>query len=303
MVARVGDLQAYPHRWEADYRRLALAEVKAVAAEVDAAIAPALRAHADVIDGRRTDDVDQSVVLALVAAIEALRQRAVGPKRAAESLARSLLNTARGVVAHIDRGLRAQVKAVVGIDIVSDDVSEAMLTSWAAQNARLITSIRSRAVTDLSRWLPGAVREGWSTRDITREITRRVEGIEGWRARFWARDQVGKLNGQVTEAKHTALGITSYQWVDAGDERVRATHRAHDGRVFAWSQPPAITGHPGHDYQCRCTSRPVFSDQTVAELRRRHEERRTAEAIRRARAAPLLTGDRRRRRYTSAPRA
>ena len=35
-----------------------------------------------------------------------------------------------------------------------------------------------------------------------------------------------------------------------GDGKVRPSHAANDGRVFAWDDPPP-TGHPGEDYGCR----------------------------------------------------
>ena len=54
------------------------------------------------------------------------------------------------------------------------------------------------------------------------------------------------------------MGISEYRWGTAGDERVRETHEANDGKVFRWDTPPAETGHPGNDVQCRCTARPII---------------------------------------------
>ena len=55
-------------------------------------------------------------------------------------------------------------------------------------------------------------------------------------------------------------GVTEYIWQTAGDERVRPNHRSKDGKKFKWSNPPADTGHPGQDYQCRCVAEPVLDD-------------------------------------------
>jgi hypothetical protein len=44
---------------------------------------------------------------------------------------------------------------------------------------------------------------------------------------------------------------THYIWRTRGDGKVRASHAANDGRIFAWDDPPP-TGHPGEDYNCRC---------------------------------------------------
>ena len=77
-------------------------------------------------------------------------------------------------------------------------------------------------------------------------------GISDARAELIARDQTLKLNGQINEARQRGAGVTEYTWSTVGDDRVRDTHRAHEGKVFRWDSPPPDTGHPGQDYQCRC---------------------------------------------------
>lgn len=42
---------------------------------------------------------------------------------------------------------------------------------------------------------------------------------------------------------------------------MRPTHRANDGRVFTWDDPPD-TGHPGEDYNCRCAADPYIPGDT-----------------------------------------
>lgn len=48
---------------------------------------------------------------------------------------------------------------------------------------------------------------------------------------------------------------THYIWRTRGDERVRSSHAANNGKIFAWDTPPD-TGHPGEDYGCRCWAEP-----------------------------------------------
>lgn len=47
-------------------------------------------------------------------------------------------------------------------------------------------------------------------------------------------------------------GYTEYYWHTQRDSRVRPTHAANDGKWFSLFTPPPVTGHPGHDYNCRC---------------------------------------------------
>ncbi len=51
-----------------------------------------------------------------------------------------------------------------------------------------------------------------------------------------------------TSASHTT---THYIWRTAGDDKVRPSHAANDGKIIAWDNPPA-TGNPGEDFNCRC---------------------------------------------------
>jgi len=58
-----------------------------------------------------------------------------------------------------------------------------------------------------------------------------------------------------TRASHTT---THYIWRTTGDDKVRPSHAANEGKIFAWAKPPA-TGHSGEDYNCRCTAEPYIS--------------------------------------------
>lgn len=48
-----------------------------------------------------------------------------------------------------------------------------------------------------------------------------------------------------------ARPTTHYIWRTRGDSKVRPSHAANDGKIFAWDDPPP-TGHPGEDFGCRC---------------------------------------------------
>ena len=53
-----------------------------------------------------------------------------------------------------------------------------------------------------------------------------------------ARDQLGKLHGQINRRKQESLGIDEYEWETSHDERVRESRRERQGKVFSWSKPP-----------------------------------------------------------------
>lgn len=74
---------------------------------------------------------------------------------------------------------------------------------------------------------------------------------------FVARDSTYTLNGDLSRILYENAGVEQYQWITQLDERVRPTHASKHGRIFFWTEPPADTGHPGHDWNCRCIADPV----------------------------------------------
>jgi len=65
-----------------------------------------------------------------------------------------------------------------------------------------------------------------------------------------------------TEVNHST---PLYRWRTASDEKVRASHAANEGRIFAWGNPPD-KGHPGEEMNCRCYAEPVEVDTTPLEV-------------------------------------
>jgi SPP1 gp7 family putative phage head morphogenesis protein len=98
-------------------------------------------------------------------------------------------------------------------------------------------------------------------KDLVAQI-QSATGVAKSKAELWARDQTLKMNGEVTRKRHEAAGIEEYIWTDSGDERVRDAHGDLNGNRYRYDNPPIISddgrrGHPGDDYQCRCTAYPV----------------------------------------------
>ncbi len=76
-------------------------------------------------------------------------------------------------------------------------------------------------------------------------------------ARTIARDQIAKLNASATLARHQELGVKSFIWRTAGDDRVRPEHEELEGESFTYDDPPS-EGLPGEPVLCRCSAEPDF---------------------------------------------
>jgi SPP1 gp7 family putative phage head morphogenesis protein len=155
-------------------------------------------------------------------------------------------------------------KSVLGIDLVQGEPwLQKELLMFAASNANLITKIGDDTINKVHSLVFDGFRQGLRWEDIAddiQELTDPESGFSRKRARLVARDQVNKLNGQLTGLRQQKLGIETYTWRTMLDERVREDHAIKEGEVFSWDDPPEDTGHPGEDIQCRCYAEPNLDD-------------------------------------------
>lgn len=204
----------------------------------------------------RGDADPLQVLLSIVAEVRTLLFSIPAPMEALENQAAKVDKYATGQVARVIRSVVKIPTSALGSPL------QEVHQQWALANADLITSMNTRYLNGVSKMVEKAVREGQTTRDLTKALQGRFQ-VARRHARLIARDQVSKLNGRITEARQTSLGVEYYRWSTSNDDRVRPTHVENDGKVFAWSSPPPETGHPGQDIQCRCVAIPIFDPDQV----------------------------------------
>ncbi len=95
-----------------------------------------------------------------------------------------------------------------------------VLRPWEAENVSLIKSIPEQYLSNLHGRVVAAVRKGTSLRDMAAQI-RETYDLPRKRAELIARDQIGKLNGDLIEYRQTNIGIKEYTWRGVLDERER----------------------------------------------------------------------------------
>lgn len=153
----------------------------------------------------------------------------------------------------------AVFRSVFGVDIFTTEPFLAdLLAAWEAENIKLIKSIPSQYLDQLHGKIVAAVRAGKPSKVIA-EVVRETFDLPRSRAKLIARDQIGKLNGQLTMARQKNIGVESYVWRTSLDERVREEHKHREGEKFSWDEPPK-DGHPGNPINCRCSAEAVFPD-------------------------------------------
>lgn len=176
-------------------------------------------------------------------------------------------NIANGFVSRGDAQNHAEVstnlKNQTGIDLAgylrnSPNITE-KVNAMTSANVQLIKSIRSQYLDKVQNAVMQAMVKGTLNKDLATQIKALGQTTEK-RAMFIARDQSSKLNAALTQARHEDIGIKKYMWSTSLDERVRDSHADKEGLIFEYTNPPADTGHPGHDFNCRCVAIPVFDE-------------------------------------------
>lgn len=280
-------VQLHPVRQERAYARKLVAVVGQARSLLDKLVPPRL-GEIERAAGVRADEV--SWTGALAALFITIRAR-MDQELSEAHLEKLASDAGRDVAGYNKIEMTRQLRASVGIDIFLVDAGlAATVAGFTKTNVALIKTIPSRYFDQVEKIIGDGFRKGQRAAQFAPKIEARF-GVTERRARFIARDQVAKLNGQLTENRQTELGIDEYIWRTSRDERVRESHRALEGTRHKWDEPPVVDGqavHPGESYNCRCSSEPVIpgiaaiktspkdvprDPELVASLRRRQRAR------------------------------
>ena len=143
-----------------------------------------------------------------------------------------------------------------------------MKASWAEDNYTLIVSNARKYVEQINILTEQAIVNGMSPGKLRDEIFKATQSLSDKHCKLLARDQMGKLNGQITQAQMQEIGLDLYVWSTSYDDRVRDSHALMEGLLCRWDDASvcsydngktweprpagAVNLHPGQDIQCRC---------------------------------------------------
>lgn len=154
--------------------------------------------------------------------------------------------------------LSRQTKAALGADVfVADRGLKALTAGFVAENVQLIKSIPEQLHAQVAAASLRALQNATPNKRFAQEIEDTF-GVAKRRARLIARDQIGKLMGQVAAQRQRALGVTHYIWRTVNDDRVRDEHKDREGKTYAYEGKDAADELPGEAIQCRCFAEPIF---------------------------------------------
>lgn len=151
-----------------------------------------------------------------------------------------------------------------------------MIDSWSDTNYQLIKSNARNFVNKINVIVEQSITNGTTVSELKEAIQKATSGLSDAKCRLLARDQIGKLQGQISQGQMTELGLELYIWSTSGDERVRDSHQEMEGLLCRWDDASvysedggktwiprpsgAIEMHPGQDIQCRCVALAYFPE-------------------------------------------
>lgn len=182
-------------------------------------------------------------------------------KKWTNARASKLASDIAGDIAKFHAGqMNRQLYEIAAINVVGGEPWLAdFLREFTRSNVELIQSIPKYGLDRLERTLTGRITDGDRWESLRDELLENYDVTES-KATLIARDQTGKLYGDLNQLRQRDLGFDWYIWRTMRDNRVRDAHEDRDGRRFRWSDPPpgdeGEGGHPGESIQCRCYSEP-----------------------------------------------
>lgn len=258
--------QLPPRGIERDY---AAALVRLIMPAIRAAFAPLIAELPGMIDSVKVERGDavrhdagegKRIRERVAAAAEEMR-RAISPERLEELATSYAVRTA----GYQRKQLERQTRAALGADVfMGDRALKSLVDGFAAENVALIRGVTEDIAARIEHRSIAAVQGGKRHEDLARELQKEF-GYPEKRAKLIARDQVGKLYGQINASRQKELGADRFIWRTVQDERVREEHEARNGQIYSYADPP--DGElPGEPILCRCFAEPVFegvNDQPV----------------------------------------
>ena len=179
-----------------------------------------------------------------------------------------------------DKGAYKQI----AINAVPQEMTDAIVNNWLKTNVGLIKNTNARQLAQMETLLRDNMFSGIRAKDLEARINKIYKGSKN-NVALIARDQVGKLGGQLDRLKQTEAGVEGYYWRSSRDERVRSLHAHRDGNYYDWNSPPS-DGHPGEPIQCRCDAEPAIDRMLMSgnELKKELAKRETDSEIKRKQA-------------------
>lgn len=161
-------------------------------------------------------------------------------------------------------------KGFTGANLLNEPWLEDAINTWSRANYGLIKGLSDEYVKQLELRISEGVLAGKLAKDILKDLRKLARDMSKNRTKLIARDQIGKLNGYLTQHRQQDIGVETYTWQTSEDERVvgnptglyprwTAAHRNHyqmNGKWGKWSDASVYSEDQGETWKNRLSSMP-----------------------------------------------
>lgn len=253
--------QVYPEALEKQYAGFIHAYLEAVAAAaqeiIDQHLGPIVALNLAV----RADGYAEDQTARLIAQVTArIRGVPIDTGQIAEAAGRVSLYQRRQLERTLNGRptLSLKSKAQNITVAITDKKIAPRLAGFALENAQAIRGAGDKIAADIGNLVAKGIQDGTRFEEMRTSIAASLD-TSLKKAELIARDQTGKLYGQLNADRQKSLGVTQFIWRTMLDNRVRSEHEDREGETYDYSDPP--DGElPGEPILCRCFAEPVIPE-------------------------------------------
>lgn len=176
------------------------------------------------------------------------------------------------VAKQVDKILKKTQKQIqknvqgLGVDIEISEFARAEIAANYTTNLdKYIKGFLEEQTKILRKKTQESVLEGNRLPELQKIIQDRYK-VSASKAKFLARQETNLFVAAFEQSRYKEAGSTHYIWrcvKGTAEHPVRPMHKIHDGKIFAWDNPPIVDvnggrAHPGESYNCRCSASPLL---------------------------------------------
>jgi SPP1 gp7 family putative phage head morphogenesis protein len=167
----------------------------------------------------------------------------------------------------VDREFNATVKGITVAPKLSKEHAARVSSEWQTNMKLWIKDFTEKEILKLRKDMRETIESGNRYGSAIDKI-KASYGVTRRKAKFLARQETSLLMAKFKQVRYQDAGVNEYRWgcvAGTPAHPVRPWHKALEGKVFRWDDPPVTTkpgeaqrkNNPGQDYNCRCFARPI----------------------------------------------
>lgn len=172
-------------------------------------------------------------------------------------------DTLEKIYSDINKQFKKTVTDKIGLSINFTADQIRILSQEYTNNLKLyITEFTQKETLILRQKAEDIVLSGTRAKDFTKIIEERF-AVSTKKAKFLAKQEISLLTSKYKQVKYESVGVSKYKW-SISNVRTRPDHRALNGKIFSFDDPPisnTSTGarnNPGEDFGCNCQAIPII---------------------------------------------